>query len=54
MSIYVIKECPEKAKTEQVLKAKLKACIKITELITLANGVGYPIDEASLYPPNEP
>lgn len=54
MSIKVIKEFSDKAKVEPELKEKLKACLKIRELITLAKEVGYDIDEVWLYPPNEP
>lgn len=54
MSIKVIKDFSEKAKSEQELKDKLKACLKIKELLTLGKEYGYEIDEVSLYPPNEP
>lgn len=54
MSIKVIKEFSEKAKSEQELKEKLKNCLKIKELIALAKEYGYEIDEVELYPPNEP
>ena len=54
MSIKVIKAFSEKAKVDPDLKEKLKACLKIRELLTLAKEVGYEIDEVLLYPPNEP
>ena len=54
MSIKVIKEFSEKAKNEQELKEKLKACVKIKELLALGKEYGYEIDEVILYPPNEP
>ena len=54
MSIKVIKEFSEKAKNEQELKVKLKACVKIKELLALGKEYGYEIDEVILYPPNEP
>lgn len=54
MSIKVIKEFSDKAKAEPELKERLKACLKIKELLTLAKEVGYEIDEVLLYPPNEP
>lgn len=54
MSIKVIKDFAEKAKAEPELKEKLKACLKIKELLALAKEVGFEIDEVSLYPPNEP
>jgi len=54
MSIKVIKNFAEKAKAEPELKEKLKACLKIKELLALAKEFGFEIDEVSLYPPNEP
>lgn len=54
MSIKVIKEFSEKARTEESLKQKLKECLKIKELIMLGKEYGYEIDEVLLYPPNEP
>jgi predicted ribosomally synthesized peptide with nif11-like leader len=54
MSIKIIKDFSEKAKAEPELKEKLKACLKIKELLVLAKEFGFEIDEVSLYPPNEP
>ena len=54
MSIKVIKEFSEKAKIDEVLKEKLKACQKLKEMIALGKEYGYEIDEVLLYPPNEP
>jgi predicted ribosomally synthesized peptide with nif11-like leader len=54
MSTKIIKDFSDKAKTEPELKEKLKACLKIKELIMLAKEYGYEIDEVGLYPPNEP
>ncbi len=54
MSIKVIKDFSEKAKTEAELGEKLKACLKIKELLILSKEYGYEIDEEELYPPNEP
>jgi predicted ribosomally synthesized peptide with nif11-like leader len=54
MSIKIIKDFSEKAKAEPELKEKLKACLKIKELLALAREFGFEIDEVSLYPPNEP
>lgn len=54
MSIKIIKDFSEKAKAEPELKEKLKACLKIKELLSLAKEFGFEIDEVSLYPPNEP
>ncbi len=54
MSIKVIKDFSEKAKTETALKERLKACLKIKELLALGKEFGFEIDEVLLYPPNEP
>lgn len=54
MSIKVIKDFSEHAKSDEVLKEKLKACLKIKELLALSNEYGFEIDEVELYPPNEP
>lgn len=54
MSIKVIKEFSEKSKSDEGLKEKLKACLKIKELLALGKEYGFEIDEVSLYPPNEP
>ncbi|MGJ0516641.1 MAG: Nif11-like leader peptide family natural product precursor [Methylomicrobium sp.] len=54
MSIKIIKDFSEKAKAEPELKEKLKACLKIKELLVLAREFGFEIDEVLLYPPNEP
>ena len=54
MSIKVIKDFSEKAKIDPELKEKLKACLKIKEMLLLGKEFGYEIDEVELYPPNEP
>lgn len=54
MSIKTIKAFSEKAINDQELKEKLKACLKIKELLALGKEYGYEIDEVVLYPPNEP
>lgn len=54
MSIKVIKEFSEKAKTDVELQEKLKACVKIKELLALGKEYGYEFEEDMLYPPNEP
>ncbi|MCQ8105263.1 Nif11-like leader peptide family natural product precursor [Methylomonas sp. SURF-2] len=54
MSIKVIKEFSEKAKADADLKDKLKACLKIKEMLALGKEYGFEIDEVELYPPNEP
>ena len=54
MSVKVIKAFSEQAKVDEELKEKLKACLKIKELIALGKEYGFDLDEVSLYPPNEP
>jgi predicted ribosomally synthesized peptide with nif11-like leader len=54
MSIKVIKDFSDKAKSDAGLQEKLKACLKLKELLMLAKEYGYEIDEVELYPPNEP
>ncbi|OAI16894.1 Nif11-like leader peptide family natural product precursor [Methylomonas lenta] len=54
MSIKVIKDFSEKAKIDPELNEKLKACLKIKEMLLLGKEFGYEIDEVELYPPNEP
>lgn len=54
MSIKVIKDFSDKAKTDPELKEKLKACLKIKEMLLLGKEFGFEIDEVELYPPNEP
>jgi predicted ribosomally synthesized peptide with nif11-like leader len=54
MSVKVIKEFSEASKTNEELKEKLKACVKLKELLALGKEYGFDIDEVSLYPPNEP
>lgn len=54
MSIKVIKEFSEKAKSDSALGEKLKACLKIKEMLALGKEFGFEIDEVELYPPNEP
>lgn len=54
MSIAPIKAFAEKARADADLKEKLKACLKIKELRSLALEQGFEIQEDSLYPPNEP
>ena len=54
MAIKVIKDFSDHARTDEVLKEKLKACLKIKELLLLGKEYGFEIDEVELYPPNEP
>lgn len=54
MSIKVIKEFSEKAKTDAELQERLKACVKIKELLALGKEYGCEFEEDALYPPNEP
>lgn len=54
MSIAQIKAFSDKAKADDELKEKLKACLKIREILNLAKEYGFELDEVELYPPNEP
>jgi predicted ribosomally synthesized peptide with nif11-like leader len=54
MAIKDIKAFADKAKADADLKAKLIACQKVRELLTLANESGFHFIEDELYPPNEP
>ena len=54
MSIKVIKAFSDQARIDPELQQKLKACLKLKELIALGKEFGFEIDEVELYPPNEP
>jgi len=54
MSIQVIRDFSTKARADAALGAKLKACEKLRELMTLAREEGFDVDEELFYPPNEP
>lgn len=54
MSIKVIKAFSDQARIDPELQQKLKACLKLKELIVLGQEYGFEIDEVELYPPNEP
>jgi predicted ribosomally synthesized peptide with nif11-like leader len=54
MSVKIIKEFSDKARTDPQLKEKLLGCLKVKELLLLAKEAGFVIDEEELYPPNEP
>jgi len=54
MSIKAIKDFSEKAKADPELKEKLKAVVKLKELLALGKEYGFELDEVELYPPNEP
>lgn len=54
MAIADIKAFSEKAKVDGQLKDKLKACMKLREILNLAKEYGFALDEVELYPPNEP
>jgi predicted ribosomally synthesized peptide with nif11-like leader len=54
MAVSTIKAFSEQAKVDEELKEKLKACMKIREIIKLGTEYGFELDEVELYPPNEP
>jgi predicted ribosomally synthesized peptide with nif11-like leader len=54
MAIKDIKGFSDKARVDADLKAKLLACQKVRELLTLASENGFSFIEDELYPPNEP
>jgi predicted ribosomally synthesized peptide with nif11-like leader len=54
MAIKDIKGFSDKARTDADLKAKLAACQKVRELLTLAKESGFNFIEDEMYPPNEP
>lgn len=54
MSIKVIKAFSDQAKSDAGLEQKLRACVKIKELLALGKEYGFEFEEDSLYPPNEP
>lgn len=54
MAIADIKAFSEQAKADEQLKEKLKACMKLREILNLAKEYGFALDEVELYPPNEP
>ena len=54
MAIKDIKAFADKARAEPELKAKLIACLKVRELLTLARENGFQFIEDEMYPPNEP
>lgn len=54
MAIKDIKNFSDKARVDAELKAKLLACQKVRELLTLASESGFYFIEDDMYPPNEP
>ncbi|HEX8545053.1 MAG TPA: Nif11-like leader peptide family natural product precursor [Pseudomonas sp.] len=54
MPVKLIKAFSDKARADQAVGEKLKTCEKIREVLALGKENGFNIDEASLYPPNEP
>jgi predicted ribosomally synthesized peptide with nif11-like leader len=54
MAIKDIKAFSDAAKNNDALKAKLTACQKVRELLTLAQENGFHFIEDEMYPPNEP
>ena len=49
-----IKAFSQKARQDPELGTRLKACVKVKQLILLGKEVGFELDEVALYPPNEP
>jgi len=54
MSVKVIADFSNMARTDAALATKLKACEKLKELFALAKEYGFELQEDALYPPNEP
>jgi Nif11 domain len=54
MSLSQIKKFSAAALSSPEIAGKLKDCIKVRELLALAKEYGFDLDEAELYPPNEP
>ena len=54
MSVAAIKAFSEKARSTPEVGEKLKACVKIKEVLALAKEQGFEFIEDELYPPNEP
>ena len=54
MSVNNIAAFSNKARSDAALAEKLKACVKMKELFSLAKENGFEFVEDSLYPPNEP
>ncbi|MCY1404402.1 nif11-like leader peptide domain protein [compost metagenome] len=54
MSVKEIKAFSDKARADQALAEKLKACEKVREVIALGKESGFSFIEDALYPPNEP
>ena len=54
MAISTIKAFSQKARQDPELGARLKACVKLKQLILLGKETGFELDEVELYPPNEP
>ncbi len=54
MSIKEIKAFSDQARADQALGEKLKACVKVRELLALVKEQGFNVVEDVLYPPNEP
>jgi hypothetical protein len=54
MAISAIKAFSQKARQDVELGTRLKACVKVKQLILLGKEAGFDLDEVVLYPPNEP
>ena len=54
MAISTIKAFSTKASQDPELGTRLKACVKVKQLLLLGRDAGFELDEVELYPPNEP
>lgn len=54
MAIQDIRAFSDKARNDNDVSSRLRACQKIREFLKLAKESGFELDEVELYPPNEP
>jgi predicted ribosomally synthesized peptide with nif11-like leader len=54
MAIKNIKDFSDKARSDAALQEQLAACMKVREVLALAQANGFDFIEDELYPPNEP